>query len=98
VDSVRTRRDSAGTATTGIFLSSPGGLPMPVNLRLDFANGTTESVRLPVEAWYEGSRFLYVRQYPSELIKVEIDPEKGFPDVRRANNSWSKQQTTDVRP
>jgi hypothetical protein len=98
VDSVRTRRDSAGTATTAIFLSSPGGLPMPVNLRLDFANGTAERVRLPVEAWYEGSRFLYVRPYPSELIKVEIDPEKGFPDVRRANNSWSKQPTTDVRP
>lgn len=90
VDSVRTRRDSAGTVTTGIFLSSPGGLPMPVNLRLDFANGTTERVRLPVEAWYQGSRFVYVRQYPSELIKAAIDPEKNVPDVRRENNTWSK--------
>ena len=98
VDSVRTRRDSAGTATTGIFLSSPGGLPMPVNLRLDFADGTAERVRLPVEAWYEGSRFRYVRQYPSELIRVEIDPEKNFPDVRRGNNAWSKSAGQDARP
>ena len=90
VDSVRTRRDSTGTALTGIFLSSPGGLPMPVDLRLGLADGTIENVRLPVEIWYGGSRFLYVRQFPSELTKVEIDPDKNFPDVRRGNNIWIK--------
>lgn len=89
VDSVRTRRDSTG-ALTGIFLSSPGGLPMPVHMRLGFANGTSENVRLPVEAWYEGRRFLYVRRFASELISVDIDPARDFPDVRRGNNGWSK--------
>src|SRR5216117_600867 len=80
VDSVRTRRDSTGMLA-GIFLSSPGGLPMPVDLRLTFADGTVEQVRLPVEIWYEGNRFLYVRQVRSDLVKAEIDPEKNFPDV-----------------
>ncbi|MGH7607993.1 MAG: M1 family metallopeptidase [Gemmatimonadales bacterium] len=97
VDSVVTRRDSLGTLT-GIFLASPGGLPMPVDLRLGFANGTTETVRLPVEAWFEGSRFLYVRRFASELVTVEIDPEKAFPDVRRGNNRWSKGTARDARP
>lgn len=97
VDSVRTRRDSAGTVT-GIYLSSPGGLPMPVNLRLSFADGTTERVRLPVEAWYEGLRFLYVRRFASDLVNVDIDPERNFPDVRRGNNSWSKSAAPDARP
>ncbi len=92
VDSVRVQRDSSGTTTTGIFLSSPGGLPMPVDLRLTFADGTTESVRLPIEAWYEGSRFLYAPAFPKDLLKVEIDPDKNFPDVRRGNNVWSKQE------
>jgi len=48
VDSVLTRRDSSGTSLTGVFLSSPGGLPMPVDLRLTFADGSVENARLPV--------------------------------------------------
>jgi hypothetical protein len=84
--------------TTGIFLSSLGGLPMPVDLRLGFADGPTENVRLPIEIWYGGSRFVYVRQFPSELIKVEIDPDKNFPDVRRGNNVWLKPGAAEARP
>jgi hypothetical protein len=98
VDSVRTRRDSAGVTLTGIFLSSPGGLPMPVDLRLGFADGTTEDVRLPIETWYGGSRFVYVRQFPSDLTKVEIDPDTNFPDVRRGNNVWIKPAAAEARP
>jgi hypothetical protein len=92
VDSVRTRRDSSGTTYTGIFLSSPGGLPMPVDLRLTFVDGSAETTRLPVEAWFEGDHFTYVRAFPKELVKVEIDPDKNFPDVRRGNNTWSKSE------
>ena len=98
VDSVRTRRDSSGTTLTGIYLSSPGGLPMPVDMRLTFTDGTTERVRLPVEAWYVGNHFLYVRQLPKDLVKVEIDPDKNFPDVRRQNNTWTKSQAAEAKP
>ncbi|MGH7531522.1 MAG: M1 family metallopeptidase [Gemmatimonadales bacterium] len=97
VDSVLTVRDSAGTVT-GIFLSSPGQLPMPVALRLTFADATTEQVRLPVETWYGGARFLYVRRFPTQLVGVEIDPDQAFPDVRRGNNTWGKPQAHDARP
>ena len=98
VDSVRSRRDSSGTTFTGIYLSSPGGLPMPVDLRLTFVDGGVENTRLPIEAWYEGDHFLYVRQFPKDLVKVEIDPDKNFPDVRRQNNVWTKSETTSARP
>jgi hypothetical protein len=97
VDSVRTFKDSSGTTYTAIYLSSPGGLPMPVDLRLTFADGSVESTRLPVEAWYEGNHFVYVRQFPKELVKVEIDPDKNFPDVRRQNNVWTKAEATSAR-
>ncbi len=98
VDSVRTVRDSSGTTVTGISLSSLGGLPMPVDLRLTFADGSTENTRLPVEIWFAGNRFLYVRQFPKDLVKVEIDPDRNFPDVRRGNNSWTKPEATSARP
>jgi hypothetical protein len=37
-----------------------------------------------------GSRYLFVRQFPSEVVKVEIDPDSHFPDVRRDNNGWPR--------
>src|SRR5436309_11789117 len=98
VDSVRTVKDSTGTTYTAIYLASPGGLPMPVDLRLTFADGSVENTRLPVEAWFQGNRFTYVRVFPKELVKVEIDPDKNFPDVRRQNNVWTKSEATSSRP
>ncbi len=92
VDSVLVGTDPAGTKVTGVFLSSPGGLPMPVDLELTLADGSAERVRLPVEIWYGGNHYLYIRQFPSVLLQVEIDPDQNFPDVRRANNIWAKTQ------
>jgi len=98
VDSVLTARDSSGNTFTEIFLSNLGGLPMPLDLHLTFADGTTDNVRLPVEIWFEGNHFVYVRQLPKEVVKVEIDPNRNFPDVRRQNNTWSKPGATNARP
>jgi peptidase M1-like protein len=89
VDSVRIRTDSTGT-TASVFLSSLGALPMPVELRLSYANGTTADVRLPVEIWFLGSHYTYERKIPADVVKVEIDPRQRFPDVRRENNVWLK--------
>ena len=89
VDSVRTRSDSGGT-TALVYLASPGGLPMPVDLRLTLASGAVETVRLPVEIWYRGNRYAYARRLAADLVKVEIDPAMNLPDVRRENNVWEK--------
>ena len=90
VDSVTTLRDSSGALYAAIFLASPGGLPMPVDLRLTFADRSTEAVRLPVEVWLLRNRYVYIRPARAELVKVEIDPDSQFPDVRRENNVWVK--------
>ncbi len=89
IDSVRVHSDAGGT-TARVFLASLGGLPMPVELRLSYANGAVENVRLPVEIWFHGNRYLYERRVPADVIKVEIDPAQHFPDVRRENNVWLK--------
>src|SRR6266513_6061859 len=87
------------TATTEIYtlslhdalpISSLGGLPMPVDLRLTYASGATENLRLPVEIWYLGNRYTYQRKVPADVVKVEIDPGQNFPDVRRGNNVWTR--------
>ncbi|HUL03608.1 MAG TPA: M1 family metallopeptidase [Gemmatimonadales bacterium] len=90
VDSVKTGQNREGTPLAGVFLSSPGRLPMPVDLKITFANGSTDRVRLPVEVWYQGDEYLYVRKIASDVSKVEVDPDSVLPDVRRANNVWVK--------
>lgn len=63
---------------------------MPVTLRITHADGTTELVRLPVEIWYYGPRYEFVRPFASDVTKVEIDPEGELPDVNLANNTWPR--------
>src|SRR3989442_1160090 len=89
MDSVRTRQDSSGPITR-IFLASPGGLPMPVDMRITLANGSAETVRLPVEIWLLGNHYLYERKFAADVVKVEIDPGQNFPDVRRGYKAWTK--------
>ncbi len=90
VDSVTVTTDSSGARTARTYLSSPGQLPMPVDLTFTYADSTTESVRLPVEVWYLGNRYVDVRPIPRDLIKVEIDTAHAIPDVRRGNDVWVK--------
>jgi hypothetical protein len=88
VDSAVTRTDSTGARIARIWLSSPGQLPMPLDLTLTYADGSSETVRLPIEIWYLGNHYTYVRPVPGDLAKVEIDARHGIPDVRRANDVW----------
>ncbi len=90
VDSVATRTDSSGAKTARVWLSSPGQLPMTLDLTLTYADGSTETVRLPVEVWYLGNHYRYVRPVPGEITRVEIDARHEIPDVRRTNNVWAK--------
>ncbi len=93
VDSVTTataRGDTTGRQTTRLFLSMPGTLPMPVDLRVIYADGTSDQFRLPVEIWYLGNRYIWVRQFPKVVSRVDIDPDFRFPDVDRSNNGWPR--------
>jgi hypothetical protein len=65
-------------------------MPLPVTLKLTFTNDSTARIRLPIEIWFQGSRYVYIRPAPAELVKVEVDPDFDLPDVRRDNNVWVK--------
>jgi hypothetical protein len=78
------------TGATVLLLSSPGALPMPVDARITYSDGTSETIRLPVETWYMGSRFVWVRRFPRPVARVDLDPEQWLPDVNRGNNGWPR--------
>ncbi len=92
LDSVVVKPDSTGQKIARVYLTSPGALPMPVELRLTYAGGTSDDVRLPVEVWFLGNAYVYERPVSAEVVRVELDPAHDFPDVRRANNSWPRTQ------
>lgn len=66
-----------------------GGLVMPVILKMDFTDGTTETVRIPAEIWRKSSKQV-TWQYVSgkELKGAELDPLWETADADRGNNVY----------
>jgi hypothetical protein len=67
-----------------------GFAPMPVRLRIETSEAGTLERELPATVWLDGSTRVEV-ELPADVGRVtavEIDPERAFPDVDRANNRW----------
>lgn len=86
VDSVRTSADG----TTVIHLANRGTMVMPAELAITFADGTTSTIKLPIEMWNLGSRFDYRVPERKVVRRVVVDPREALPDIDRANNSWPR--------
>jgi len=71
---------------SNVVLSNRGTMLMPVELRLTFADNSTETVRLPVDLWNLGPRFVYRVPGTRTVTQAEIDPRAVMPDVNRENN------------
>ena len=69
-----------------------GTAPMPVELVVTLANGDVVRTTLPVQPWLAGRRTQTVDiDAAARVLRIEIDPERWFPDVDRANNAWVRQ-------
>jgi hypothetical protein len=71
-----------------IHIRSRGRMIMPVELELLYADGSGESVRLPVEMWNLGPDFIYRLPAGKRLAGVRLDPREVYPDDDRANDGW----------
>ncbi|MFN8647640.1 MAG: M1 family metallopeptidase [Gemmatimonadales bacterium] len=89
IDSVVAVSDSV----TEIHLSNRGGLVMPATLALVLEQGdapNTRYVRLPVDMWNLGPRFIYRHRGPERVAAVTLDPAGELPDADRGNNRWTR--------
>lgn len=73
-----------------VRLQSRGGMIMPVEMLLSWADGGKETVRLPIEMWNLGPLFVYRTPAGRELSGVEVDPRGVYPDSDRGNNAWRR--------
>jgi len=86
VDSVTARPEGGGA----VHLSTRGTMVMPAQLTATFDDGTTTTVKLPVEMWNLGDRFTYRVPGAKRVRSVQMDPRGALPDVNRANNVWPR--------
>ena len=77
-----------GDNGTEVYLSNRGQMVMPVELRLTYDDGSSDTIRLPVEMWNQGPHFTYRAPDGRQITAVEVDPREALPDVDRDNNRW----------
>lgn len=62
---------------------------MPVDLRIDLQDGTSQSVRWPVDVWAGTREVTRSVAVSGTVVAVQIDPDGWYPDVDRRNNRWA---------
>ena len=72
-----------------IFIEDRGLAPMPATVTVTYDGGRTQQLTVPVETWLRGARQATVTASPGTITRVEIDAERFYPDIDRANNVWS---------
>ncbi|MCJ7629731.1 MAG: M1 family metallopeptidase, partial [Longimicrobiales bacterium] len=87
VDSVTREGDE-----TVITISDHGFAPMPSRVRIATTQGGVIEREIPVSHWLAGELSAQIRVPGSagEVTRVEIDPDRGFPDMDRSNNVWER--------
>jgi hypothetical protein len=75
-----------GEKGSTVTLVNEGTMQLPILLRLTFADGSVEAVKLPVEAWNLGPTFVYRIKNGKRVVRAEVDPEMRLPDTDRTNN------------
>jgi hypothetical protein len=89
VEAVKQEPDGSAQLT----LVNLGDAVMPVELELGFEDGTTGLVKLPVEIWYGGNRYVYRVDSVKTITSARVNPDGTFPDAIATNDAWKRGPT-----
>ena len=70
----------------GLTLKNVGGLRAPLQIRLEYVDGTNELRAAPVEIWRYGDTTTLPVYASKEVSAIVLDPERRLPDADEANN------------
>jgi hypothetical protein len=74
-----------------ISIRNVGKFVVPIILKLDYKDGSSEVVRVPVQAWLQNEeRFAKMIATDKELVSVELDPYQEIPDIDRSNDAFPR--------
>jgi len=87
VDAIKTDKDGSTTITVG----SHDKLVLPATLRVAYADGSHEDIRLPAESWIRSASTSVTIPADKTVSGATIDPDHKLPDRNRANDSRKAQ-------
>jgi Peptidase family M1 domain len=64
-------------------------MALPVIVKVTEENGTSNTLRLPVEIWQRGGTWTFKYNSDSPIRSVILDPNEELPDIDRNNNVWN---------
>ncbi|MFG0244902.1 MAG: M1 family metallopeptidase [Phycisphaerales bacterium JB052] len=79
------------TTETGaiVVLDNLGDMVMPVRMLVEYKDGSSEVIDLPVEIWHQTSRWRAgIKTQGRTVRSVTLDPDGVLPDTDRSNNQW----------
>jgi len=59
---------------------------MPATLRVSYADGSHDDLRLPAEAWIRNTTTDVPVAAGKHVVSAEVDPDHKLPDKDRSNN------------
>jgi hypothetical protein len=77
---------SHGAAVT---LANLDKLALPTDLEVTYADGSNQTVRIPVETWWQHKNFTVVVASTQAVKSVQLDPKHMLPDHDRSNDSFT---------
>ena len=85
--SVKYENNTAADGAT-VTIANLEQMAMPVLIAYETKSGIKGTVKLPVEVWNNTNTWKVKLPTTEELKKVELDPDKIFPDMNFENNVW----------
>lgn len=70
-----------------VTVENLGQMPMPTTVQVKFKDGTSKTVKIPVEVWKRNTEWTFVIDSNKEVNEVKLDPDSVVPDVNLKNNS-----------
>ncbi|HTI57786.1 M1 family metallopeptidase [Mucilaginibacter sp.] len=63
-------------------------MAMPFTVEVKLKDGTSQRIKIPVEAWLQNNMVTFVVPTTGEVKSVVVDPDAALPDVNRGNNGF----------
>jgi hypothetical protein len=63
-------------------------MALPVVAKITEENGRAQTIKLPVEVWQHGPKWVFKYNSTSKIKQVLLDPDNQLPDTERSNNTY----------
>ena len=74
-----------------VVFEKPGGIPMPIIVEYEYADGSKKKVTYPAQVWRKNdAEVSKAIASDKEIVKVTVDPDLETADIDTDNNSWPK--------